>query len=90
MSPWVQPPDCSATTKSPKDVGEDAALILSVNCKTALRWGAAVIAAWGQNESGLGELPVFKIILNIQIFYAAFWNVSAAPIWNSILLPVNQ
>ena len=46
--------------------------------------------AGGQNGSGLGKLPVFKVILNVRIFYAAFWNVSATPIWNSIPLPVNQ
>lgn len=37
MSPPAQPPDCSAMSINPKAVGEDAALILSLTCKTALR-----------------------------------------------------
>lgn len=72
MSPQEQLPDCSAASISPKDLDEDVALTLGLNCNSALRWDAVMSKDWEKNESGLGRLPVFKIILNVLIFYAAF------------------
>ena len=73
--PRHSPPDCSAAPVGPKDVGEDAALTLSLNCKTAPRRDAAGRTARGRKGWGLGELPVLKMILKVHLFYAVFWSV---------------
>lgn len=57
---------------SSESVHEDKTFILKLNCKNALRWDAADGTAGERNGSGLGEIPFFKMILNVCIFYAAF------------------